>query len=172
MVTRTPKEMHGQINIIINNKCENSPAVKAFQSILCFCKIGFFNVNKPFFVGRSLKSAQVLKFSRTLFKTHLRTLLCKNQTKWEMKIFDPLSKLACKEIFRGDVPKLPLLTSLLHCYHGNISCLLAPQNPILNSEPTVKSAKCKTPFLKSINTLQLKTYTKVKTICGFMFNHL
>ena len=110
---------------------------------------------------------------------NLRTLLCKNQTKWQMKIFDPLSNLACKEIFRGDVPKRPLLTSFLHCYHGNISCLLAPQNPILNSEPAVKSAKCKTPFLKSINTLQLKTYTKVKTfiqlyknICGFMFNHL
>ena len=26
----------------------------------------------------------------------LRTLLCKNQTKWEMKIFDPHSNLACK----------------------------------------------------------------------------
>ena len=88
----------------------------------------------------------------------LRTLLCRNQTKWEMKIFDPDSNLALRQIFRGGggggggVPKRPSLTFLLHCCHGNIRCLLAPQTPIWNSEPAVKSAKCKTPFLKSINT--------------------
>ena len=49
--------------------------------------------------------------------------------------------------------------------HGNIRCLLAPQTPILNSEPAVKSAKCKTPFLKSINTL-------VKTLILFDFTHV
>ena len=42
----------------------------------------------------------------------------------------------------------------------------------------MKSAKCKTPFLHSINTLQGKTYTKVKTfirlykhLCDFWFQH-
>ena len=93
-----------------------------------------------------------------------------------MKNFDLFSNLACKEIFRGDVSNRPLLQSSLHCYHGNISCLLAPQNPILNSKAAVKTAKRKTPFLKSINTLQLKIYTKVTTfiqlytnVCGFLF---
>ena len=66
----------------------------------------------------------------------------------------------------GDVPKCPLLTSLLRCCHGNIRCWLAPQTPILNSEPAVKSANCKTPFLKSINTVQLKT-PKLKHLFDF-----
>ena len=66
----------------------------------------------------------------------------------------------------GDVPKRPLLTSLLQCCHGNIRCWLAPQTPILNSEPAVKSANCKTPFLKSINTVQLKT-PKLKHLFDF-----
>ena len=111
--------------------------------------------------------------------TCLRTLLCNNQTKWEMKILDPYSNLSRKEIFRGDVPNRPLLTSLLHCCHGSINCLLAPQTPILNSEAVLKSAKCKAPFLQSFNTLQLLTSTKVKTfiplcktICGFWFYYL
>ena len=59
----------------------------------------------------------------------------------------------------GVVPKLPLLTFLLYCCYETL---------ILNTEASVKSAKCTTPFFKSIDTLQLKTH-KVKILILFHF---
>ena len=93
-------------------------------------------------------------------------LLFKNETKWEMKFFTPTQIWHAKRYSRGmSQNALDNLVSLLH-----IRYLLAPQTPILSSDTAVKSAKCKTPFLQSVNTLQLKTYTKVKTFIRLFKN--
>ena len=89
-----------------------------------------------------------------------------------MKFFTPTQIWHAKRYSRGmSLNALDVLASFLH-----IRYLLAPQTPILSSEAAVKSAKCKTPFLQSVNTPQLKTYTKVKkfirlfkNVCGFDF---
>ena len=40
-----------------------------------------------------------------IFQLVLRAILCKNQTKWEMKIFDPPLKFAWKKVTMRDVQK-------------------------------------------------------------------
>ena len=72
-----------------------------------------------------------------------------------MKIIDPPLKSGMQIDLQGECSKTTFINVLVMVAMVT-SCLLAPQTPILNSEPTVKSAKCKTPFLKSIDTLRLK----------------
>ena len=50
----------------------------------------------------------------------LRTSLWKNQTSWEMKIFNPLQIL---HAVRGDAQKCSLWRSQHSCCHGNNDCL-------------------------------------------------
>ena len=55
-----------------------------------------------------------LSISYVLF--HLRTLLCKNQIKWEMKIFDPPLKFGMQidlQVRCSKTPFINVLTSLL-----------------------------------------------------------
>ena len=79
----------------------------------------------------------------------------------------------------GDVQKWPLLRMYLPYCHGNSGCLLVPLNPILTSKTAVKSSKCQRPFLKSITTIQINTFTRWKTIflvyiyvCGILLHEL
>ena len=64
----------------------------------------------------------------------------------------------------GGCLKCTLLGLQLYCCHGNSKCLLMVKNVIFNSETVVKSAKCVALFLKSIKTLQPKTWSRYNTI--------
>ena len=96
----------------------------------------------------------------------LRANLCKNQAKWEMKNFYPAPPFEfCMQldIVVGCL-KCTLFGFLLYYCHGNTNCLLVSENLIFNSEIVVKCAKCVVPFLKSIKTLQHKTWSRYNTI--------
>ena len=52
-----------------------------------------------------------------------RTSLCKNQTTWEMKIFNSPSNFACRQALRGHAQKCPFKRLQHSCCHGNNDCL-------------------------------------------------
>ena len=82
----------------------------------------------------------------------------RNQTSWEMKIFNPPSNFACSQALRG-MHKNALVKGRTHsCCHGNNGCLFEAQGLIFIQKRRKKRVKCLFLYLK-LNTLQIGTST-------------
>ena len=64
----------------------------------------------------------------------------------------------------GGCLKMTLFGFVLYCCHGNTNCLLVAKNLIFNSATVVKVQNVQALFLKSIKTLQPKTWSRFNTI--------
>ena len=99
--------------------------------------------------------------------SNLRAILCNSEAKWKIKNFDHpppppayLPQILHAIRYCGGMSKNSLCSG---CYfivvtETPIVCWCMAKNLIFNSETVVKSAKCVALFLKSIKTLQPKTF--------------
>ena len=95
----------------------------------------------------------------------LRTSLCKNQTSWEMKIFNPLQIL----VLRWDAQKRPFKRSQHSCCHGNDGCLFEAEGLIFIQKRRKNRVKCLFLCLKLNTTLQNGTSTIHRDIIRLHF---
>ena len=89
----------------------------------------------------------------------LRTSCCKNQTSWEIKIFNPPFKFCTQLGTQGGCTKKAFLKVAAVLCHGNNGCLFEAWGLIFIQKRRKKRAKCLFLYLKLNTTLQIGTST-------------